>query len=312
MIHIRVSVVIPLYNKAREIIRALDNVFAQSMIPDEVIVVDDGSTDDGAAIAEEKYGDSIKVIRQPNMGVSAARNKGVSASRNEFICLLDADDEWLPGHIQEITGLISDYPEAVFYATRVFLQDELGNYLTTKVACPAGYRGLITNFADVFSRGYGLVTSSSVCIRKSIFIQQGLVFPHGERKGEDLYYWLRLGMIGSLAYSDKSLVRVCLNAQNRSVNLRAQMPYHISWYLSNRTLIANHPQYRSIRRFIHSNSLVTAYSLALGGDRHSIRMMINAFKKANNSLYALLFPALFLPTTIINQIKKLRRNLRGR
>lgn len=305
-----ISVVIPLYNKGKEVLRALDSIFAQTRIPDEVIVVDDGSTDGSASIVKQRFDGQVVLIRQANAGVAAARNRGIEAASNEFICLLDADDEWMPEHIQEITALITDYPETVFYSTRIFFQDEWGKTIRSAVACSPNYKGLVNDFADVFSRGYGLVHSSSVCIRKSIYFQQGLIFPSGEKKGEDLYYWIRLGMIGPLAFSDRPLVKVYLDAQNRSVNLRGQLPYHISWYLANQAMIANHPQSRSIKRFIHKNSVVTAYSLAQLGDRQSVKMIVRSYKKNKNSLLLVLLPALILPSALLNLGKIIRRRLR--
>ena len=84
------SVVIPLYNKGREIARTLGGVAAQTYTPLEVIVVDDGSTDDSARVVEGLDLPGVRLIRQPNGGVSAARNRGIAEAKGDYIALLDS------------------------------------------------------------------------------------------------------------------------------------------------------------------------------------------------------------------------------
>ena len=100
---LRIATIIPLYNGARFIARALDSVLDQSMPPTEILVVDDGSTDDGPVIVQrfaKKY--PVRLLRKPNGGQSAARNFGVANSNASHIALLDQDDAWYPNHLQEL------------------------------------------------------------------------------------------------------------------------------------------------------------------------------------------------------------------
>ena len=90
-----ITVVIPAYNSEKYIARAIDSVLTQTHKPDEIIVVDDGSTDNTSEIAR-KYEPSVKLIQQQNAGASVARNTGIEAATSEWIAFLDADDEWLP------------------------------------------------------------------------------------------------------------------------------------------------------------------------------------------------------------------------
>lgn len=116
----RFSVIIPLYNKAPYIGKALQSVLEQTFDDFEIIVVDDGSTDDSYSVAKAVLETSerpFKLIHQENAGVSTARNKGVAASSGEYICFLDGDDWWAPTFLEKMDELIQDYPEAGIYGT---------------------------------------------------------------------------------------------------------------------------------------------------------------------------------------------------
>ncbi|HEX3110532.1 MAG TPA: glycosyltransferase family A protein, partial [Thermoanaerobaculia bacterium] len=102
-----VSVVIPSYNYARYLGEAIDSALGQTLPPLEVIVVDDGSTDDTPAVLAA-YGDRIRVLRQKNAGVAVARNSGIAAARGECVAFLDADDVWLPRKLELQIPLFTD------------------------------------------------------------------------------------------------------------------------------------------------------------------------------------------------------------
>ena len=96
-----ISVIIPTWNREYCINRALDSVLAQTYPPHEVIVVDDGSTDNSSELVAERFPD-VHLLKQSNKGVSAARNTGIKSSKGDWICLLDSDDSirsptWIPG-----------------------------------------------------------------------------------------------------------------------------------------------------------------------------------------------------------------------
>ena len=104
----RVSVIIPLYNKAPYVRRALDSAAAQTFRDFELIVVDDGSTDEGARVVED-YGDGrVRLVRQPNAGPGAARNRGIAEARGELLAFLDADDAWTPPFLAECVRLLDE------------------------------------------------------------------------------------------------------------------------------------------------------------------------------------------------------------
>ena len=105
----RVSVIVPLFNKAPYIERALSSVAAQTYRDFELIVVDDGSTDEGPRIVEAFNDLPIHLIRQENAGPGAARNRGLELAQGELVAFLDADDEWLPNYLSENVRLLDEY-----------------------------------------------------------------------------------------------------------------------------------------------------------------------------------------------------------
>ena len=111
------SVIIPLYDKEAEVAATLRSALEQSLRPLEVIVVDDGSTDRSAEIVAAFRSPLVRLIRQPNAGVSAARNRAIAEARGEYVALLDADDRWRPGFLAEIASMIERWPDCGLYAT---------------------------------------------------------------------------------------------------------------------------------------------------------------------------------------------------
>jgi glycosyltransferase involved in cell wall biosynthesis len=303
---IEFSVVIPLYNKEKEIIRTLESVFSQIKKPYEVIVVDDGSTDSGLQLVKQKFGNRVKLISQQNSGVSVARNNGIREACCPYICLLDADDEWLPEYLDEVKRLITHFPAASFYSTNIIYQDENGKSIPSSIGVSRDYFGVIEDFPLTFSDGYGLISSSSACIRKEIF-ESGIIFPEGEKRGEDLYYWLRLGMTGSLAFSAKPLVRVNLNAQNRSIKQKGILHYHFRWFYENKRLISSHKLFKSTESFIQKNAVIQSYGLKLVGDNDSVNMLIKLLLKNKDYTFLLLIPAILCPGFLLQFIMKFRR-----
>ena len=106
-----VSVIIPTFNRAWILAEAIDSVLGQTCPADEIIVVDDGSTDDTRALLK-RYGNRIEILRQPNQGVSAARNNGWRRATGALIALLDADDLWRPAKLERQIAFFNNHPEA--------------------------------------------------------------------------------------------------------------------------------------------------------------------------------------------------------
>ena len=119
-----VSVTIPLYNKGEYIERSLESVFAQTFGDYEVIVVDDGSTDNGAEIVKQFRDSRLRVIRQANAGPGAARNRGIDESSSRYLAFLDADDEWMPRFLEKSIDILRENPDCDLTASSYYLGKE--------------------------------------------------------------------------------------------------------------------------------------------------------------------------------------------
>ncbi|KZN66748.1 glycosyltransferase family 2 protein [Pseudoalteromonas luteoviolacea] len=199
---IKFSVVIPLYNKSECIERTIKSVLEQSCPADEIVIVDDGSTDDSVAKVEALNVPNLKLIHQENQGVSAARNTGAQHCSNEYMAFLDADDTWTPFFLSRIADLISRFPNMGLYATRyqkVYGDNEFQDAkiaLTKWDAC--GYE--MDNYFAVAASGDLPFTMSSIVVSKSVFHELG-GFPRGEWMGEDQSFYINFAMYSRIAYT---------------------------------------------------------------------------------------------------------------
>ena len=207
-----ISVAIPLYNKEREIARTLRSVLAQTLPPLEIIVVDDGSTDRSADEVERIGSPLVRLIRQENRGVSAARDRAIEEARGEYVALLDGDDLWESGYLAEIARLIAAYPGCGAYATAFRVDD--GHTLTPGNTPQT--EGIVDFFTESLSR-YVLIPSTTTLDRSLACSLGG--FPEGMRMGEDQYFWTRLARRARVCFSPEPLVRYSKAASNRSASI---------------------------------------------------------------------------------------------
>lgn len=118
----KVSAVIPAFNRREHLPRAINSALAQTVPVDEIVVIDDGSTDGSADFVQAQYRDRVRVVRQTNTGVSGARRRGIQEARGEWIAFLDSDDEWLPNRNRELleaAGQVSPDVAWIFGALRI-------------------------------------------------------------------------------------------------------------------------------------------------------------------------------------------------
>lgn len=198
----KISVVIPLYNKKETVLRALNSVLSQTVLPEEIIVVNDGSTDSSAQIVAHLDHSLIRLVNQSNQGVSAARNLGIAEAKHEWIAFLDADDEWMPEFLETVIGLIERYPMCSVAATLYLIQNSHGDRspIQLRKIHFDGFSGLLSNYFQISSCSPPPLNSSAVAVKKEA-IQEIGGFPVGITSGEDLITWAKLAVRFKIAYS---------------------------------------------------------------------------------------------------------------
>lgn len=230
---INFSILIPLYNKQTAISKTLQSVLSQTYSNFEVIVVDDGSTDDSFAVAkkyiDERLESKGRVIHKENGGVSSARNRGIQEAKYDYIALLDGDDLWKPTYLEEQVQLIKDFPKAAMWGVNTAFIKNNQTYKWEQ-GMGEGYRGYVENYFG--TRHNDLYCSSSVVIRREVFDKVGC-FDEQISSSEDLDMWYRIILHYPTVFYDKILVYYNQDAENRvayDTNVRFPLTKDIKYY----------------------------------------------------------------------------------
>ena len=204
---LRFSVIISLYNKALYVRKALESVILQTYKDFELIIVDDGSSDNSLEVVKEHVGhidnrwinDRLTIIHQDNAGVAAARNNGVALSHGKFVCFLDADDWWEPTFLEEMDKLISEYPDAGIYASNYIYYQPGKTHVALNLE-----RGYL-DYPKAYYEGSAMpVTSITTCMPRKVFDEM-CGFPLGIKLGEDFLLWTKTALHYPVAFSEKPL-----------------------------------------------------------------------------------------------------------
>jgi glycosyltransferase involved in cell wall biosynthesis len=191
----RISVVIPTYNRASLLVRAVESVHRQTVQPEEILVVDDGSTDTTQEVAA-KFGDTVRYLRQGNSGASLARNRGVAEAGGEWIAFLDSDDLWLPGHIEALAGAIrrTEGKADLYFCDMEMEEREGGGSLWMHCGFQIGEeQSLVQDGSDwVMMHRQPMMLQTSV-VRRSTYLALGGLWDR-LRTRHDTHFFIKLGV----------------------------------------------------------------------------------------------------------------------
>jgi glycosyltransferase involved in cell wall biosynthesis len=299
------TVVIPLFNKECSVGRAVTSVLSQSFDSFELIIVDDGSTDCSIEVVSGFKDSRLKLMKQPNMGPSAARNSGFKAATAMWVCFLDADDKWDTGFLKTILSLIEMAPKASMYSVKYRVVDEAGHTFHHFSNYPDGYLGYVEDFFRAYA-ARGLINSSSVCIKRESLCAIG-GFPVHARNGEDVYTWLRLADVNRVAYANVECVTIFRDAENRAgASVRQEIPYHIKAVLEGKAKEFTKVNRSSVIRFVVKNTVVHVAGAVLLGDRRAALEMARLLwgNSRRHSIQALCVA--MMPGILLRVLKKLR------
>lgn len=197
------SVVIPLFNKANHIETTIKSILSQTFTDYEIIVINDGSTDNGEALVRGFNDDRIQVYNQENQGVSVARNLGIEKSKGKLIAFMDADDFWFPDHLQELANLFQDFPNCGIYCSRYKIKISKKHFkIPVYNGINESFKGIVPDY--FFSnRPFRITWTSSLAIPKEILQKFGEFTPD-VTNGQDLELWTKIGIEYPVALTNKT------------------------------------------------------------------------------------------------------------
>lgn len=229
------SVVIPLYNKKHTIRECIASVLSQSYQDFELLVIDDGSTDNSFQVVSEYSDNRIRIVQQSNGGVSSARNLGLKLAKSKYVALLDADDLWMPDYLEKMNSFIESYPFvlSMVHDNMLWMEKDTRSYLILwgKNSFYLFHKEEYFKYAtDAI-----LFHTSAVIVNKEIIQAHGLSFNTNLKKGEDLDFFFRIALKENTAFLNEPLTVYNLEVEGSAMRSYCD--------LSNR-LIGNIGQYR--------------------------------------------------------------------
>lgn len=196
------SVVIPLHNKAAFVSKTLESVLNQTFDDFEIIIVNDGSTDDSINKVKAHNDKRLSIYENENQGVSVARNIGIEKSKANYICLLDADDLWKPNHLEDLKQLIEDFPNCGLYCKAYQKSFFNRNIIkSTYLDLEDGFYGIVPDFFYNSLIDCVAWTSAVAFPKKNIDRYGG--FDKLLRSGQDTDFWIRVALNEKIVFSNK-------------------------------------------------------------------------------------------------------------
>lgn len=306
-----ISVVIPLYNKEQYIARAIVSVLNQSVQPTEIIIVDDGSTDNSESVVKQYIDPRIRLITQENAGEGAARNRGFKEAKYDLIAFLDADDEWKPDFLLNIQRLHNNFPDCGAYATSYEIIGSNGeiSFPNLENIPPAPWIGIFPNLIKQMQIRTPFFPSSIAIQKQVLFNLNG--FPEGVKLGADRMLWIKLGIRYPIAYCPAHSSKYHFEANNRVSNTY-QLENEMQIINLVDQMIENHevPSVLSndMRNLAAALKIQRARLLILGGKANLARKLLKSVEKQNKywyKKYVWQFLS-YVPSPILNLYKKVR------
>lgn len=281
------SVVIPLYNKELSIQNTIQSVLNQSYQDFEIIVINDGSTDDSVKVVNNIQDLRLRMIHQENKGVSAARNRGIKEAKYEWVAFLDGDDLWGNNHLEEVNKMMTVFPNEKVYVTSFEYSDKRVMYKHKR-------EDSIFKIENYFKEAIreNLMWTSIVVVHKSCFDAIGF-FNQILVRGEDLDVWARLAKKYQIVKSEKITALYRVDSENRTDIIKDVEKTHVYYFPLKNCVNKDERDYYKAIILIRLFSYLTRYNLI---------SFLKLFVRYN-SLIFIDFVALFFKKIILKQKK---------
>lgn len=284
-----VSVVVPLYNKAAYIEKTLRSVLTQTLPPDEVIVVDDGSTDNGPELIQVIDDQRLRIIHQDNQGPGSARNRGLLAARSAYIAFLDADDEWLPNFLEVTLNHLQQHPDCALCVTGQYRGEQRSDWrdVLTPLGLASGRWQLSSELpTDQYKPNLDVLHSGAiVCDRTIIQNFGGFYDKHRCTYGEDIYLWLQI-ILNYPIYRDlRPLMWYHTEASELAVWNQVRPPWPM--LLEPEPIRRRCPeQYRPLlESILNTYAAIAAYRATTAEDLATANQLFQAFPDARQQMF---------------------------
>ena len=224
-----ISVIISLYNKEKYIERCLLSIFNQSFQDFEIIVINDGTTDNSLNIVKSYNNNKIRIFEQGNLGHSAGRNKGIIESYSDLITFIDADDEWHPHFLERVFELSQTYPSEHIFATAyqyIYLNNKVQKAKYSFINEHKVQEYIINNYYK-YSLLDNLLSGISVLFRKNVFKKVGF-FNEKIKRGLDIEMWIRIADYYNIVFSNNYFANYNKNVMNSISDIAIEREFLLS------------------------------------------------------------------------------------
>ncbi|WP_294591284.1 glycosyltransferase family 2 protein [uncultured Bacteroides sp.] len=229
-----ISVVIPLYNKEHTVLNCIHSVLNQSFTQFELLVVNDGSTDNSVNEVSKIADERIRIVHKTNGGVSSARNLGIELASFEFVSFLDADDSWEPNYLEEVVNLIHKNPNCCLYGVRQFQLSQKGEkFLSASIGDTPIYFFHKTEYFE-YAQISILFHASAITVNKQRLGLHHIQFDTILKRGEDLDFYFRIALVDDMIFLNKPLTYYNLDVEGSAMkspcDIRCRLIGNISRY----------------------------------------------------------------------------------
>jgi len=267
------SVVIPLYNKQFFIGNTLKSLLNQDFCDFEVIIINDGSTDESEKIVLEFEDQRIRYFTQINQGVSLARNYGIEKANANYIAFLDADDFWHPDFLAVMHQYIIQFPEHKVFASAIEIETSKTVFKPEYAIKESGDYAIVDYFESSVKES--VIWTSSAVFNRNVFARSG-VFNEQLKVLEDIDLWIRIGLHFKIVFIWKVLSRYVYDGASLSRN---QMNYtYTNTFSAYSTAAKNNP---ALKKFLDLNRFSLAIKSKLMGDRSGFKKYLNEIQHEN-------------------------------